>query len=148
MIKKFEATKSLIICPGRGLEKDGTAQPIRNSAPFRTALYLHQQQEINYSSCSSLVESEQPDWSYVREKRVWLRSAWRQTIVTRFRSGHLRTLTSKNGSKALPICIRCSACQASSEHILNCLGFTKQDLYEYPLMVLDFLRVSEIMDLV
>ncbi|GFU59862.1 uncharacterized protein TNCV_4726291 [Trichonephila clavipes] len=29
----------------------------------------------------------------------------------------------------------CSACQASPEHILDCLVLTKQDLYEDPLMV-------------
>ncbi|GFU62246.1 uncharacterized protein TNCV_4859611 [Trichonephila clavipes] len=70
-----------------------------------------------------------------------------QTILTHFRSGHLRTLTFNDGKKVLP-CIRCSACQASPKHIIDCLGLTKQDLYEDPLMVLDFLRVKEIMDLV
>ncbi|GFY30016.1 hypothetical protein TNCV_4073291 [Trichonephila clavipes] len=45
-------------------------------------------------------------------------------------------------------CVRCSACQASPEHILDCLGLSKQDLYEDPLMLLDFLRVNEVMDLV
>ncbi|GFW35217.1 hypothetical protein TNCV_1695321 [Trichonephila clavipes] len=43
--------------------------------------------------------------------------------------------------------VRCSACQVSPEHILDCLGLSKQDLDEDPLMVLDFLRVNEIMDL-
>ncbi|GFX69942.1 RNase H domain-containing protein [Trichonephila clavipes] len=43
---------------------------------------------------------------------------------------------------------RCSACQASPEHILDCLELSKQDIYEDPLMTLDFLRVNEIMDLV
>ncbi|GFW44537.1 hypothetical protein TNCV_4480831 [Trichonephila clavipes] len=34
-------------------------------------------------------------------------------------SGHLRTLTFKDGKKVFPSCVRCSACQASPEHILN-----------------------------
>ncbi|GFW15610.1 RNase H domain-containing protein [Trichonephila clavipes] len=71
-----------------------------------------------------------------------------QTILTRFRSGHLRTLTFRDGNKAFPTCVRFSACQASLEHILDCLGLSKQDLYEDPLTVLHFLRVNEIMDLV
>ncbi|GFX30113.1 uncharacterized protein TNCV_2618231 [Trichonephila clavipes] len=71
-----------------------------------------------------------------------------QTILTHFRSGHLRTLTFKDGNIVFPTCVRCSACQASPVHILDCLGLSKQNLYEDPLMVLDFLRVNEIMDLV
>ncbi|GFT51180.1 RNase H domain-containing protein [Trichonephila clavipes] len=71
-----------------------------------------------------------------------------QTILTRFQSGHLRALTFKDKNKVFPTCVRCSACQASPEHILDCLGLSKQDLYEDPLMVLDFLRVNGIMDLV
>ncbi|GFV03050.1 putative transposase-like protein [Trichonephila clavipes] len=45
------------------------------------------------------------------------------------------------------IFLRCSACQASPENILDCLGFSKQDLYEDPPMVLGFLRVNKVMDL-
>ncbi|GFV03051.1 RNase H domain-containing protein [Trichonephila clavipes] len=68
-----------------------------------------------------------------------------QTILARFRSGNLRILTFKDG--VFPTCIRCSACQASPENILDCLGFSKQDLYEDPPMVLGFLRVNKVMDL-
>ncbi|GFU71152.1 RNase H domain-containing protein [Trichonephila clavipes] len=75
-------------------------------------------------------------------------SSREQTIPTRFRSGHLRTLTFKDGNKVFPTCVRCSASQASPEHILDCLGLSKQDLYKDPLMVLNFSRVNEIMDLV
>ncbi|GFU93289.1 RNase H domain-containing protein [Trichonephila clavipes] len=41
-------------------------------------------------------------------------------------------------TKFFPTCVRCSACQESPEHILDCLGLSKQDLYEDPLMVMDF----------
>ncbi|GFV67730.1 RNase H domain-containing protein [Trichonephila clavipes] len=70
------------------------------------------------------------------------------TILTRFRSGHLRTLTFRDGNKVFPTCVRCSACQASPEHILDSLGLSKQDLYEDPPIVLDLLRVNGIMDLI
>ncbi|GFW53645.1 uncharacterized protein TNCV_4815461 [Trichonephila clavipes] len=68
-----------------------------------------------------------------------------QIILTRFWSGHLQTLTFKDENKVLPTCVWCSACQASPEHILDCLGLTKHDLYEGLIMVLEFLRVNEIM---
>ncbi|GFT30666.1 uncharacterized protein TNCV_77431 [Trichonephila clavipes] len=61
-----------------------------------------------------------------------------QTILTPFRSDHLRTLTFKDENKVFPSCVRCSACQASLAHILDCTGLSKQDLFEDPLMVLDF----------
>ncbi|GFY01375.1 uncharacterized protein TNCV_4516391 [Trichonephila clavipes] len=54
----------------------------------------------------------------------------------------------KDGNKVFPTCVRCSACQASPEHILDCLGLSKEDFYEDPQMVLDFLRVNEVMDLI
>ncbi|GFV90260.1 hypothetical protein TNCV_4379751 [Trichonephila clavipes] len=72
----------------------------------------------------------------------------KQTILTRFRCVFLRTLTFKDGNKVLLIFVRYSAVQASLEHIVDCLWLTKQDLYEDLLMLLEFSRVSEIMDLV
>ncbi|GFV72920.1 RNase H domain-containing protein [Trichonephila clavipes] len=75
-------------------------------------------------------------------------SRQKQTILTHFRSGHIRTLTFRNGNKVFPTCVRCSAYQASPENILDCPGLSKQDLYEDLLMVLDFLRVNVFMDLV
>ncbi|GFX38523.1 RNase H domain-containing protein [Trichonephila clavipes] len=70
------------------------------------------------------------------------------TVPPAYHCDYIRTLTFKDGNKVLPTCVKCSACQASPEHILDCLGLTKQDRYEDPLMVLDFLIVSEIIDLV
>ncbi|GFW40747.1 hypothetical protein TNCV_4528361 [Trichonephila clavipes] len=52
------------------------------------------------------------------------------------------------GNKVSPTCVRCSAYLETPELILDCLGLSIQDPYEDPLMILDFLRVNEIMDLV
>ncbi|GFV61258.1 uncharacterized protein TNCV_891051 [Trichonephila clavipes] len=71
-----------------------------------------------------------------------------QITLTRFWSGHLRSLTSRDGNKVFPNCVRCSASQASPEYIFDCLGTLKQDLYEDTLIVLDYLKVNEIMDLI
>ncbi|GFX00340.1 hypothetical protein TNCV_1273341 [Trichonephila clavipes] len=45
------------------------------------------------------------------------------------------------GSKSFEMCTNCSE-PASPAHILECQGLTKQDLADYPLLVLDFLGVS------
>ncbi|GFX56354.1 uncharacterized protein TNCV_2242861 [Trichonephila clavipes] len=71
-----------------------------------------------------------------------------QTILTRFRSDHLRTLTFRDGNKVFPTWVRSSVCQASQEHIPECLGLSKQDFYGDHLTALDFLRENKIMDLV
>ncbi|GFV49991.1 RNase H domain-containing protein [Trichonephila clavipes] len=101
------------------LEKDGTTQPTMNSAPL-TYSELH----------STYINNKQ---STVPPDHHW--------------SGHLRTLTFRNGNKVFPTLVRFSASQASVEHILDCLGLSKQDIYEDPLMVLDLLRVKKIVDL-
>ncbi|GBN88799.1 hypothetical protein AVEN_83234-1 [Araneus ventricosus] len=59
-----------------------------------------------------------------------------QTTPTRFLSGHIRSLTFSDISK----CLR-SAEQATPDHILACLGLSKQDLVSIPLLTLDFFRV-------
>ncbi|GFV94817.1 uncharacterized protein TNCV_1028151 [Trichonephila clavipes] len=71
-----------------------------------------------------------------------------QTAPTRFLSGHLMSLTFIDGIKHFEICTKCSSAQVSSGHILSCLGLTRQDLIQDPLLVLDFLRVHGLMDLI
>ncbi|GFT75633.1 hypothetical protein TNCV_1135931 [Trichonephila clavipes] len=51
-------------------------------------------------------------------------------------------------SKHFVICTKCSSAQASSGHILSCLGLTRQDLVQDPLLVLVFFRVNGLMDLI
>ena len=71
-----------------------------------------------------------------------------QTALTRFLSGHLRTMKYSEGTKRYETCPKCLLEQASPAHILSCLGLSTQDLYEEPLLVLDFLRVHKFMDLI
>ncbi|GFT37912.1 RNase H domain-containing protein [Trichonephila clavipes] len=128
------------------LAKDGAAQHTLNSAVL-TYSELHSTYINNKQStippAHHRYEAKRPGGSLFLQC-----SRQEQTILTRFQSGHLRALTFRDGNKVFPTCVRCSACQASPEHILDCLGLSKQDLYEDPLMVLDFLRVNGIMDLV
>ncbi|GFS76591.1 RNase H domain-containing protein [Trichonephila clavipes] len=71
-----------------------------------------------------------------------------QTALTRFLSGHLMSLTFVDDIKYFKICTKCSSAQASPGHILSCLGLTRQDLVQDPLLVLDFFRVNGLMDLI
>ncbi|GFW80181.1 hypothetical protein TNCV_460891 [Trichonephila clavipes] len=71
-----------------------------------------------------------------------------KTAITRFRNGHLRAFIYNNKEKYFRTCARRSAYLASPEYILDCLDLTLQGLYEYPLMVIDFLRVNDVKDLV
>ncbi|GFW12581.1 RNase H domain-containing protein [Trichonephila clavipes] len=46
------------------------------------------------------------------------------------------------GRKRFEMCTNCSSEPATPAHILECLGQTKQDLADVPLLVLDYLKVS------
>ncbi|GBM02055.1 hypothetical protein AVEN_209746-1 [Araneus ventricosus] len=71
-----------------------------------------------------------------------------QTTLTRFLSGHIRSLTFSDNSKCFEICPQCTAEQATPDHILACLGLSKQDLVSDPLLNLDFFGVHRFMDLI
>ncbi|GBO32344.1 hypothetical protein AVEN_51393-1 [Araneus ventricosus] len=71
-----------------------------------------------------------------------------QTTLTRFLSGHIRSLTFSDNSKYFEICPKCTAEEATPDHILACLGLYKQDLVPDPLLTLDFFRVHRLMDLI
>ncbi|GFW04187.1 RNase H domain-containing protein [Trichonephila clavipes] len=128
------------------LAKDGAAQHTTNSAAL-TYLELHStyitSKQTTVPPAHHRYETKRPGGSLFLQC-----SRKEQPVLTRFRSGHLRTLTLRDGNKVFPTCVSCSACQASPELILDCLGLSKQDPYEDPLIVLDFLRVNAIMDLI
>ncbi|GBM84760.1 hypothetical protein AVEN_249896-1 [Araneus ventricosus] len=62
--------------------------------------------------------------------------------LTRFLSGHIRSLTFSDNSKCFEICPKYTAEQARPDHILACLGLSKQDLVSNPLLTLDFFRCT------
>ncbi|GBM97980.1 hypothetical protein AVEN_166965-1 [Araneus ventricosus] len=71
-----------------------------------------------------------------------------QTTLTGFLSGHIRSLTFSDNPKCFEICTKCTAEQATPDHILACLGLSKQDLVSNPLLTLDFFKVHNLMDLI
>ncbi|GFT87107.1 transposable element Tc3 transposase [Trichonephila clavipes] len=71
-----------------------------------------------------------------------------QTIQAHFRSGHLKSMKFSEGFKSFEMCTNCSSEPVSPAHILECLGLTLLQRNDDPLLVLDFLKVFEVMDLV
>ncbi|GBO17215.1 hypothetical protein AVEN_74122-1, partial [Araneus ventricosus] len=69
-----------------------------------------------------------------------------QTALSRFVSGHLRSCSFSHGNKAFPVCAKCGVASASPEHILSCLRLSRETFETDPLLALDFLRVSGLMD--
>ncbi|GFX96143.1 uncharacterized protein TNCV_2290321 [Trichonephila clavipes] len=55
-----------------------------------------------------------------------------QTLLARFRRGHIKTMKFSEGCKSFEMCTNCSSESATPAHILECLGLTKQDLAEIP----------------
>ncbi|GFX49349.1 transposable element Tc3 transposase [Trichonephila clavipes] len=70
-----------------------------------------------------------------------------QTLLDRFRIGDIKSMKF-SGRKSFEMCTNCSSEPATPAHILECLGLTKQDLADVPLLALDFLKVYDVMDLV
>ena len=71
-----------------------------------------------------------------------------QTVLSRLKSGHLKPLEFRNGSKVYPVCSKCNSHQASPEHILQCLKLNRDCLYQMPTTVLKRLEESHLVDLV
>ncbi|GBN16246.1 hypothetical protein AVEN_90968-1 [Araneus ventricosus] len=65
---------------------------------------------------------------------------------SRFVSGHLRSCSFSHGNKVFPVCAKCGVASASPEHILSCLRLSRETFETDPLLALDFLRVSGLMD--
>ncbi|GFU94280.1 uncharacterized protein TNCV_3386961 [Trichonephila clavipes] len=71
-----------------------------------------------------------------------------QTLLAHFRIGHIKTMRFSEAHKSFKMCTNCSSEPAAPAHIIECLGLTKHDLADVPLLVLDFLKVYDAMDLV
>ncbi|GFX93630.1 RNase H domain-containing protein [Trichonephila clavipes] len=71
-----------------------------------------------------------------------------QTAFSRFSTGHLRCMNFEGGKRSFPICPKCNISQFSSQHILQCLGFSCEETVASPLLFLDFVQIYGLMDLV
>ncbi|XP_055932819.1 uncharacterized protein LOC129962845 [Argiope bruennichi] len=71
-----------------------------------------------------------------------------QTALSRFKSGHLKSLRFSGGNKTFPICTKCNSSEATAEHLLRCIGFSRENLLHSPNNVLDGLKANGLMDLI
>ncbi|GFU93852.1 uncharacterized protein TNCV_1660761 [Trichonephila clavipes] len=71
-----------------------------------------------------------------------------QTALSRFSTGHLRCMNFEGGKRSFPICPKCNIGPFSSQHILQCLGFSCEEAVASPLLFLDLVQIYGLMDLV
>ncbi|KAF8771226.1 hypothetical protein HNY73_018673 [Argiope bruennichi] len=71
-----------------------------------------------------------------------------QMALSRFKSGHLKTLRFSGGNKIFPICTKCNSSEATAEHLLRCIGFSRENLLHSPNNVLDGLKANGLLDLI
>ncbi|GBL54331.1 hypothetical protein AVEN_183481-1 [Araneus ventricosus] len=57
-----------------------------------------------------------------------------QTTITRFISGHTRTLSYVQGQNVFPMCLKCNTHQSTADHLLSCMELEKRNLFESPAM--------------
>ncbi|UYV74563.1 transposition [Cordylochernes scorpioides] len=69
----------------------------------------------------------------------------KSTQLARWKSGHLRPLVYKEGTKSFPMCTRCKTEEATPQ---NCIGKDKRSLYREPRRVLELLNEHDLQDLV
>ncbi|GFW05660.1 uncharacterized protein TNCV_5025231 [Trichonephila clavipes] len=94
-----------------------------------------------------------------RAPLVSMFSSWRLSSSRFYKTGsnspstlskscHIKSMKFSEEPKSFEMCTNCSSELAPPAHILECLGLTKQDLADAPLLVLDFLKMYDVMDLV
>ncbi|GBN38736.1 hypothetical protein AVEN_2600-1 [Araneus ventricosus] len=71
-----------------------------------------------------------------------------QTTITRFISGHTRSLSYVQGQMVFPVCIKGNTHQSTPDHLLSCMELEKRNLFESPGLARDSLRASGLLDLV
>ncbi|GFW98209.1 RNase H domain-containing protein [Trichonephila clavipes] len=130
------------------LAREGCS-PLTTSSPAIT--YSEHQSKINRQLSKERKIPPSHHWYAAREPGSFLdlncdRAS--KTAISRLASGHMKSLSFFEGRKTFKFCSKCKVQQASSEHILDCLGLSREDLHDSPLLVIDFLRVNNLMDLV
>ncbi|GFV33745.1 putative RNA-directed DNA polymerase from transposon BS [Trichonephila clavipes] len=61
-----------------------------------------------------------------------------KTAISRLASRHTKSLSFFEGRKTFKFCSKCKVQQASAEYILDSLGLSREDLYDSPLLIIDF----------
>ncbi|GFV59604.1 uncharacterized protein TNCV_228451 [Trichonephila clavipes] len=71
-----------------------------------------------------------------------------QTTLSRLAIGHIKCLSFSANKKIFSIHARCQYQQDSPEYIMRCMDLKSKDIYTDALLVLEFLRGNDLIDLV
>ena len=121
---------------------------------------MHDNAKLTYSEISSIKRKELNTLWRVPPAHPWYfgkRPRWchslnisrkQQTTLSRFLSGHIKSLAFQQGERLFSECHWCGAVQASPEHILNCINFTVSEILRDPILFLDLLDIFGFMEMV
>ncbi|UYV61154.1 hypothetical protein LAZ67_1003608 [Cordylochernes scorpioides] len=71
-----------------------------------------------------------------------------QSLISRLKSGHLRTMTFQNGCKVFPLCTKCNSQPATPRHIIDCIDSSIDELYSSPADTIKNLKLYKLDTLV
>ncbi|UYV74206.1 hypothetical protein LAZ67_11002421 [Cordylochernes scorpioides] len=71
-----------------------------------------------------------------------------QSLISRLKSGHLRTMTFQNGCKVFPLCTKCNSQPATPRHIIDCIDSSIDELYSFPADTIKNLKLYKLDTLV
>ncbi|GFY34269.1 RNase H domain-containing protein [Trichonephila clavipes] len=129
------------------LAKAGACELPQPSAPLTFLEIFSRTKHQNKTACITPPEHHWYQCSHPGGSLAHSFTRQDQALLARFRSGHIKSMKFSEGRKSFEMCTNCSSEPATPVRILECLGFTKQDLTDVPLLVLDFLKVYDVMDL-
>ncbi|GFX19784.1 RNase H domain-containing protein [Trichonephila clavipes] len=124
------------------LAKSATADALRGDA-YLTFAELSSIKRMHFAPAHPWYFGRKPPWCHqLNIPRD------RQTALSRFFNGHIKSLTFEQGRKVFPECQRCEADKASPSHILNCLSLTFDEVLRNPILFLHFLEIFGFMEMV
>ncbi|GFS54027.1 uncharacterized protein NPIL_177421 [Nephila pilipes] len=129
-------------------------QRLKKNSPFiqvEPENFLTGEVEPSSLQCS-LNPSAPPTHHWYADNRPGLALALKsdrcsETALSRLASGPIKCL-SFSANQKISLCPRCQDHQASPEHMMRCMDLSSKDIYTTPLLMLDFLRVNDLIDLV
>ncbi|UYV62068.1 hypothetical protein LAZ67_1007717 [Cordylochernes scorpioides] len=70
------------------------------------------------------------------------------SLISRLKSGHLRTMTFQNGCRVFPLCTKCNSQPATPRHIIDCIDSSIDELYSSPADTIKNLKLYKLDTLV
>ncbi|UYV85090.1 hypothetical protein LAZ67_X004539 [Cordylochernes scorpioides] len=71
-----------------------------------------------------------------------------QSLISRLKSGHLRTMTFQDGCRVFPLCTKCNSQPATPRYIIDCIDSSIDELYSSPADTIKNLKLYKLDTLV